>query len=71
MQIMELARQVAAVTGFSGRIGLDPSYPDGAPQKLLDVSRITALGWQARTPLDEGLRQAYDWFCRSPWAQKP
>ena len=71
VQIMELARQVAAVTGFSGRIVLDPSYPDGTPQKLLDVSRVNALGWQARTPLDEGLRKAYDWFCRSPWAQKP
>jgi GDP-L-fucose synthase len=66
---MELARRVAAVTGFSGRIVLDPGYPDGTPQKLLDVSRITALGWQARTPLDIGLHQAYDWFCRSPWAE--
>ena len=71
VQIMELARQVAAVTGFSGQIVLDPSYPDGTPRKLLDVSRITALGWQARTSLDKGLHQAYDWFCRSPWAQKP
>ncbi len=71
VQIMELARQVAAVTGFSGQIVLDPSYPDGTPRKLLDVSRITGLGWQARTPLNEGLHQAYDWFCRSPWAQKP
>jgi len=71
VEIMELARQVAAVTGFSGRIVLDPSYPDGTPQKLLDVSRITALGWQARTTLDVGLHKAYDWFCRSPWAQKP
>jgi GDP-L-fucose synthase len=55
MQIMELARHVAAVTGFGGRIGLDPSYPDGTPRKLLDVSRITALGWQARTPLQKAL----------------
>jgi GDP-L-fucose synthase len=67
VQIMELARHVAAVTGFSSRIVLDPSYPDGTPRKLLDVSRITALGG-ARTPLNEGLHKAYDWFCRSPWA---
>jgi len=71
VQIMELARHVAAVTGFKGRIVLDLSYPDGTPRKLLDVSRLTALGWQARTSLDAGLHQAYEWFCRSPWAQKP
>ena len=70
VQIMELARSVAAVTGFKGEIVLDPSYPDGTPRKLLDVSRITALGWQARTPLNEGLHKTYDWFCHSPWAQK-
>ena len=70
VQILELARNVAAVMGFSGRLVLDPSYPDGTPRKLLDVSRITAMGWQARTPLNEGLQKTYDWFCRSPWAQK-
>jgi GDP-L-fucose synthase len=70
MQLLELARLVAAVTGYQGQIVLDPSYPDGTPRKLLDVSRITALGWQARTPLEEGLTKTYDWFCRSPWAQQ-
>jgi GDP-L-fucose synthase len=70
LPILDLARQVAAVTGFKGRLGLDPSYPDGTPRKLLDVSRLTALGWQAQTPLDEGLKKTYDWFCRSPWARK-
>jgi GDP-L-fucose synthase len=69
LQILELARIVAAVTGFSGRIVLDPNYPDGTPQKLLDVSRLTAMGWQAKTPLQEGLQKTYDWFCRSPWAK--
>jgi GDP-L-fucose synthase len=59
---------VAEVTGYHGRIVLDPSYPDGTPQKLLDVSKLTALGWQAKTSLKDGLRQTYDWFCRSPWA---
>jgi GDP-L-fucose synthase len=70
LQIIELARKVAAVTGFQGRIVLDPSFPDGTPLKLLDVSRITAMGWQARTLLEEGLKKTYDWFCHSPWAQE-
>jgi GDP-L-fucose synthase len=68
-EILELARQVAAVTGFPGQLVLDPSYPDGTPRKLLDVSKLTAMGWRARTPLNEGLNKTYDWFCRSPWAQ--
>jgi len=70
VQILELARQVAAVTGYQGQIVLDPSYPDGTPRKLLDVSRMTGMGWQAQTPLPEGLKKTYDWFCRSPWIQK-
>ena len=70
LQILELAQQVSAVTGYQGRIALDPSQPDGTPRKLLDVSKLTAMGWQARTPLQEGLQKTYDWFCRSPWAEK-
>jgi GDP-L-fucose synthase len=70
LQIVELARAVADVIGFKGRMVLDSTYPDGAPRKLLDVSRLTGLGWQARTPLHEGLKKTYDWFCQSPWARK-
>jgi GDP-L-fucose synthase len=70
LEILELARAVAAVVGFQGQIKFDPTYPDGAPRKLLDVNRLTALGWQARTPLNEGLKKTYDWFCRNPWVQK-
>jgi GDP-L-fucose synthase len=70
LQIQELARLVGEVIGYEGRIVQDPSYPDGTPQKLLDVSKLTALGWQAKTPLKEGLQKAYDWFCRSPWARE-
>jgi GDP-L-fucose synthase len=70
LQIRELARLIAAVTGFAGRIVQDPSYPDGTPRKLLDVSKLTALGWQARTPLEEGLSKTYEWFCRSSWARE-
>jgi GDP-L-fucose synthase len=69
LSIRELAELIAAVTGFKGRISFDPSQPDGTPRKLLDVSRLTALGWQARIPLEEGLRRTYRWFCRSHWAR--
>jgi GDP-L-fucose synthase len=70
LQIIEMARLVAEVTGFKGRIVLDSSYPDGTPQKLLDVSKLTALGWRAQTPFKEGLHKTYEWFCRSPWAEE-
>jgi GDP-L-fucose synthase len=60
--IRELAETVARVTGFRGRLTFDPTKPDGTPRKRMDVSRLTALGWQASIPLDEGLRDAYDWY---------
>jgi GDP-L-fucose synthase len=57
--IKELAEMIRQVVGFQGEIAFDTSKPDGTPRKLLDVSRLTAQGWQARTSLLEGLRQAY------------
>jgi GDP-L-fucose synthase len=60
--IAELARLVGEVVGYRGRIAFDPGKPDGTPRKLLDVSRLKSLGWQARTPLPEGLRRAYAAF---------
>jgi GDP-L-fucose synthase len=60
--IRDLAGLVAGVVGFAGRIGLDPSKPDGTPRKLLDVSRLAALGWQPRISLEEGVRDTYRWF---------
>ena len=57
--IQKLATLVAKVVGYQGRIGNDVSKPDGTPQKLLDVSALTALGWQASTPLETGLATAY------------
>jgi GDP-L-fucose synthase len=57
--IRELAEMVMKVVGFEGRIRFDASKPDGTPRKLLDVSRISALGWHAKTPLDQGIRKAY------------
>jgi GDP-L-fucose synthase len=60
--IAELAGIVADVVGFSGPVVFDRSKPDGTPRKLLDVSKLRALGWQARTPLADGLRATYDWY---------
>jgi len=57
--IRELAETVMDVVGFKGRIVYDPSKPDGTPRKLLDVSRMSALGWHARMALREGIEQAY------------
>jgi GDP-L-fucose synthase len=57
--IADFARMVAATVGYAGGISYDTSRPDGTPQKLLDVSRLTKLGWQARTPLRDGIRLAY------------
>ena len=60
--IRELAEAIARVTGFRGRIAFDAGKPDGTPRKLLDVSRLNALGWRATIDLEDGLRQTYEWF---------
>jgi GDP-L-fucose synthase len=57
--IAEFARVVAATVGYSGEISFDPSRPDGTPRKWLDVSRLTELGWHARTSLKDGIKLAY------------
>jgi GDP-L-fucose synthase len=57
--IAEFARVVAATVGYSGEISFDPARPDGTPRKLLDVSRLAALGWRARTSLGDGIKLAY------------
>jgi GDP-L-fucose synthase len=59
ISIAEFARAVAEVVGFKGEFKFDASRPDGAPQKLLDVSKLAALGWRARTRLRAGLAAAY------------
>ncbi len=63
VSIAELAERIAAVVGFRGELRFDPSRPDGTPRKLLDVSRLTALGWRARIALSEGLASTYRWYC--------
>jgi GDP-L-fucose synthase len=60
--IAQLARTVARVSGFKGKLAFDASKPDGTPRKLLDVSRLAALGWRSQIALEEGLRDAYQWF---------
>lgn len=62
LTIAELAECIAEVTGFKGRIRYDASRPDGTPRKLLDVSRLTAMGWKPRIPLREGLAATYAWY---------
>ena len=57
--IAEFARVVAEVVGYRGEISFDTSRPDGTPRKLLDVSRLTKLGWRATTSLHDGLKRAY------------
>jgi GDP-L-fucose synthase len=62
--IAELASMIAGAVGFKGQIGFDTSRPDGTPRKLLDVSRLTALGWRAHTELKEGIASTYQWLDR-------
>jgi GDP-L-fucose synthase len=63
--ILELAEMIGEITGFRGKLRFDSTKPDGTPRKLLDVSRLTALGWKARIPLREGIRQTYEWYKRN------
>jgi GDP-L-fucose synthase len=63
--IRELAETVKAVVGFEGELVFDTSKPDGAPRKLLDVSRLKALGWSPSIGLREGLEETYRWFLES------
>ena len=60
--ILDLARMVAEITGFSGRITTDPTKPDGTPRKLMDVERLAAMGWRARIALRDGIAETYAWF---------
>ncbi|MEO7726269.1 MAG: GDP-L-fucose synthase [Burkholderiales bacterium] len=61
--IRELAETVAAIVGYEGKLAFDTDQPDGTPRKLLDVSRLQALGWQPRVGLQEGIRLAYRDYC--------
>jgi len=65
MTISELAAAIADVVGYRGQFVYNTARPDGMPRKLMDVSRLAALGWTAKTPFREGMAQAYDWFVRN------
>ena len=62
ISILDLAQRVAETTGYQGRIANDPDKPDGTMRKLMDVSRLGAMGWQARIGLEQGLHETYQWF---------
>ena len=69
IEIGEIAQLMKAVVGFDGTIRQDTTKPDGTPRKMLDVSRLASLGWKARTPLETGLRETYDWYRASLTSQ--
>ncbi len=62
--IRELATLVCAAVGFDGELLFDPDKPDGMPRKVMDVSRLAALGWRASVGLREGLENTYAWYRR-------
>ncbi|MEO1146051.1 MAG: GDP-L-fucose synthase [Cyanobacteria bacterium J06638_22] len=62
VSIKELAMTIKSVVGYTGELEFDTSKPDGTPRKLLDVSRLQDLGWQAKTSLKEGIEKTYAWF---------
>ena len=62
ISILELAQMVAKVTGFMGQISTDPTKPDGTMRKLMDVGRLSRMGWSARIQLEQGLADTYEWY---------
>jgi GDP-L-fucose synthase len=62
VSIQELAQTIQAVVGYDGDLVFDTTKPDGTPRKLLDVSRLTAAGWQAKIDLKTGIEKTYAWF---------
>lgn len=70
VSIGELAHLICNVTGFTGRLELDASKPDGTPRKLLDTGKLQSLGWQSRIELEEGLKQTYQWYLANKMSVK-
>ena len=64
VSIKELAELICKVVGYTGKIVFDTSKPDGTPKKLLDVSKINSLGWNAKVSLEEGIRKTYEWYLK-------
>ncbi len=65
LAIKELAEMIKHIVGFEGTVVWDKTKPDGTPRKLLDISRLKALGWGPRTALEDGIRETYEWYLRS------
>jgi GDP-L-fucose synthase len=61
----ELANEISSIIGYEGQISWDSSKPDGTPQKLLDVSKLRSLGWEASISLQEGIKVAYADFLKT------
>jgi len=62
--IRDLAETVARIVGYEGDLEWDASKPDGTPRKLLDVTKLTDLGWKAEISLEEGVRSTHEWFVK-------
>lgn len=62
--IAELAELIAREVGFNGKLRFDTSKPDGTPRKVVDVKRLTGIGWSANIPIDQGIRDVYRWYCQ-------
>ncbi len=70
LTVREFAELIGEISGCRAELVFDTSRPDGTPRKLLDVSRISRMGWKAKTPLKEGLRLVYDWYSQNCGKQK-
>jgi len=62
LTVLDLAQMIARVVGFEGDLHFDSDKPDGTPVKLLDVSKLTALGWRTKIPLGEGIKNTCEWY---------
>lgn len=62
VSILELAQLVAKITSYTGKISTDPTKPDGTMRKLMDVGRLSGMGWRARIELEQGLADTYEWY---------
>ena len=67
VSILELAQLVQKIVGYEGTIQTDPSKPDGTPRKLMDVSKLTGLGWKATISLEEGIQRVYEEIKDKEW----
>jgi len=70
ISIAELAKSVSDTVGYNGKIVFDTSKPDGMPRRCLDSSKISGMGWKAKTPFREGLEMAYEWYLGNAFSNK-